>query len=214
MNRCKSLGALAVTMLMVASSSPLAASSGETSTSYDATYEYDADSTAQKLDETMTLRRGEPQTFIKLTSSGGASFDAPTKFGADGEIESVSNDPSVTCYNMAASAVYQKMHAPDQPNYVYIHAGDGIARIPMTIAESKTPDGSRIFTGSGKQTIGMQSETGSVSLTLTVDSKIRVVGDTIMDITFAQTTSLGSSGGVITKQTCSLRPQEGPASLT
>ncbi len=214
MNRRKSLGTLAVAMLVV-STGPVAASSGETSTSYDATYEYDANSTAQKLDETMTIRRGEPQAFIELSSTGGASFDGPTKFANDGEIATVSSDPSVTCYNMAAASVYNALHAPGEPNYVYVHAGDGIVRIRLETSKETTRDGSLVLTGNGSQTLGVQSQAGTVPVRLDVASRIRVVGDTMMDVTFEQTTAVGSSGNVISRQACTLRPAEnGPAPLT
>jgi len=194
-------------LLTLFAPSPIAAS--ENPRSYIATYEYDMNGKSARMSETLTVHNGDPAPSVTLANTSGAVLTQQTQFEEDGEIAGDSTDPSVLCYNMAASTLFSKLHTPNKPASVFVRVADASVGIPMEVtAAAAASDGSRDFVAVGQQTIAIHDGNGdnAIPAQMIVQAKMRMVGNEIENVVFSEATAVGNASNIVNQQTCTLNP--------
>ena len=203
---------LALTLLAIANTCPALAD--EDARSYLAAYELQTPSGSERASETLSVRRANATSFVSVSDTNGALLSLPTQFAADGEILANSFDPSVTCYNMAAAALYANERAPAEPAPVFVRLGDNTVAVPLTLKATNSRAGSRSLVGKGATAFTLSSDTAQLPGGMVVDARIDVVGGTLTDVVFEEATLVGSPARPISRMTCSLKQASGQAPRT
>ena len=210
----------AATRLALASAAP-AHADDEDARSYVARYELETAAGIVRASETLGVRREHATSFVSVASQNGALVSLPTEFAADGEIIANSFDPSVTCYNMAAAALYSSDSAPSQPAAVYVRLGDATIAVPVTFAQTQRSGDERTLAGSGARSLEFASTSERVTAAISIDARIAVRAGALSDVTFDEVTFVGTPAKAVSRMTCSLArtrralpPQAAPGAVS
>jgi hypothetical protein len=202
----------AFALVVLANAAP--ARADENARTYAASYELDSPNGVVRASETLGVRRENATSFVSVSNSSGALVSLPTEFAKDGEIMANSFDPSVTCYNMAAAALYASESAPASPSPVFVRFGDATVAIPLKLTASGPAGGERTFVGMGATAFTISSESAQISAGMVVNARIAVTGGELSDVVFSEATLAGSPAKPVSRMTCSLTKARDAAPTT
>jgi hypothetical protein len=153
--------------------------------------------------EVLSLQADGQRSRLQVAAGDGSTFAQPVALTPQGQIDSSTQDHSVTCYNMAMGVLAHERTAGDPPA-VFVRFFSTVVNVPLHVQATHEQGGVRTISLDGAADGVLANGTNATAAGVAIGATVTERDGILAAATFDEFQHVGSAQNIIARSTCIL----------